>query len=67
MHEQSEFTSREKFTQKVQTLLMQKDFIKAIRGKDISKVKCCLDNPELDINYPYKYPGSSIEVILILH
>ena len=51
------------FVKKVQTLLLQQEFMQAIRTKEVAKVKEILCNPELDINYLYTYPGSEIEVI----
>lgn len=52
----------QQFIQRTQTLLFQKDILRAVREKDISKVKELLSKEELDINFIYSSPVGSIEV-----
>ena len=54
------------FTNKVQKLLLQQEFIQTIKAKDVAKVKAILCNPELDINYEHTFTGSNVKVIKII-
>ena len=54
------------FARKVQTLLLQQEFMEAIKANKATKVKEILCNPELDINYLYSYSTSDLEVIEII-
>lgn len=54
---QASRSTKEQFDQKVQQFKLQREFMFAIEGEDVVKVKDLLSKAELDVNYIFTIPG----------